>query len=107
MQTLSAKFISSIETRLKETDFNSMYKKVEEDNKWLPEDLNEKVLMTLYLMEDRKRMDECPKLNGIHLMLQDKDEHEKLTKDQLLYIITYLDRLNNTKPNKHELNLYN
>ena len=73
---------------------------------WTPETLVQLTLVTIYRMEHLKLNEHLPKLNHMIGLLKDEDEIKRITRLELLYIIAYLDKINNYRT-RSELSLYN
>jgi len=91
MQTLSQEFINTISKTLDAVSWRDLYKQVDE-GKWVPEQLHDYITMSIYRQEHRRKLEDCSKLSAMGSRL--KDDEDKVTRWQLLYIISYLEKVN-------------
>lgn len=103
MKRLHDEFNHKINNVLDTTNFQDIYDNIEIHSKYSPETLYDLVLISIYRMENRRRNEEVTKLQFILSMLKNDDNVNKYS---LLYIVSYLDKINNHN-SIIELNLYN
>jgi len=105
MEPVFDTLILEVNKRLDETDFKALYTKVSEKYLWTPTELIDIILLTIYRLEHLKLMEYMQPLNAFIHHLRDEDEVKKITRVELLYMISFLDKVNNHRK-RTELNLY-
>lgn len=86
------RFFETIREKLMATDYDEMYKKIEEDKSYCPEILVDNIFMTIYLLEHKDVTDDkmFHKLSYYMNILQDKEVKNTLSLYQVLYIVYFL-----------------
>ena len=98
MPTVYETYISRCKKALSETDFQAIYDSVIETNQFNLDQLKTLCLQTVFVMESKRNQEHCGPLNSFIGTLKDatkEDQPFKHTLDEVLFIIAYLDKVNN------------